>query len=60
MTAPAIQVCTRSDHPDRRHGHYGPGGQHWCRDFGSPLLSEGNGGGVRGGYILIFEKPATS
>lgn len=53
---PAIQQCTRSDHPARRHGHYGPGGRYWCTDFGSPALDPDNGGYTQGGYILIFEK----
>lgn len=53
---PAIQICTRPDHPARRHGHYGAGGRHWCSDFGSPLLDRDNGGVTQGRFILIFEK----
>jgi hypothetical protein len=30
--------CTRTDHPARRHWHYGPAGRYWCTDYGSPLL----------------------
>ena len=60
MSAPAIRVCTQSDHPDRRHGHYGYGGGHWCSDFNSPLLSEENGGHIEGRYIVIFEKSVTT
>ena len=56
---PSIQTCTRSDHPDRRHGHYGPGGRYWCTDFNSPLLSPDNGGATSGRWILIFEKAAS-
>ena len=54
---PAVRTCTRSDHPARRHGHYGYGGRHWCSDFGSALLSEDNMGDVERGWIVIFEKP---
>lgn len=54
---PAIQICTRADHPAKRHGHYGYGGRSWCSDFGSPLLSEDNMGHIENGYIVIFEKP---
>jgi hypothetical protein len=54
---PAIRVCTRADHPAKRHGHYGYGGAHWCSDFRSPLLSEDNMGHVERGWIVIFEKP---
>lgn len=57
MKPPPIQICTHSDHPARRHGHYGYGGRYWCSDFNSPLLSEENMGHVRNGWILIFEKP---
>ena len=60
MSAPAIQVCTRSDHPDGRHGHYGYGDRYACTDFNSPLLDEDNMGHVDGGYIVIFEKPVTT
>ena len=55
---PAIQVCRKSDHPAKRHGHYGGG--YWCSDFGSPLLSSDNGGHTERGWIVIFEKPAPS
>jgi hypothetical protein len=47
--------CTRSDHPSRRHGHYGYGGRSWCADFGSPLLSEENMGSRR-----VYAKPVGS
>lgn len=57
--APAIQVCTRADHPASRHGHYGYGGRYWCTDLRSPLLSEENMGAVERGWILIYEKPTT-
>lgn len=57
---PAIRECTRSDHPAKRHGHYGFGGVHWCSDFGSPLLGEGNMGHIENGYIVIFEKKEKS
>ena len=57
-TPPAIQQCTRPDHPAKRHGHYGYGGKNWCSDFGSPLLSEENLGVIEGRYIVIFEKGA--
>jgi hypothetical protein len=32
------RLCPRSDHPARRHWHYGPAGRYWCTDYGSPLL----------------------
>ncbi|HEY5443376.1 MAG TPA: hypothetical protein VIJ87_02685 [Pyrinomonadaceae bacterium] len=53
---PPIQICTREDHPARRHGHYGYGGRYWCADLRSPLLSEENLGVIRNGYIVLFEK----
>ncbi len=53
---PAIQVCTRADHPAKRHGHYGYGGRYACTDFNSPLLGEENMGFVERGWILIYEK----
>lgn len=52
---PAIRECAFPDHPARRHGHYGIG-SFWCSDFGSPLLSEDNGGHIERGWIVIFEK----
>lgn len=56
-TPPAIRLCTRSDHPIRRHGHYGYGGRYWCCDFNSSLLSEDNMGHIERGWIVIFEGP---
>ena len=55
---PAIRICTQSDHPAKRHGHYGYGGRYSCTDFRSPLLGEANMGHVERGWIVIFEKPA--
>lgn len=53
---PAIRTCAQSDHPERRHGHYGYGGRYWCTDFRSPLLSEENLGHIERGWIVLFEK----
>lgn len=53
---PAIRTCDRTDHPARRHGHYGYGGRYWCTDFRSPLLSEENLGHIERGWIVLFEK----
>jgi hypothetical protein len=35
-----MPVCDRSDHPEREHWHYGPGGCYWCTDVNSPLLQQ--------------------
>jgi hypothetical protein len=37
------QVCTRADHPERPHWHYGPAGRYWCTDRFSPLLMDSDG-----------------